>query len=107
MDNLEEGGVRMDNLGKKRGSGKIFIAVTRKQQVDEDWGGGWGGGALPTLAHPFVIRLLALVCTWPEQPGINGRRIVKKRTKRWHPRGEVHQLFWPTKIVCQPTKWLV
>ena len=34
MDNLEEGGTHMDNLGKKRGSGKIFMAdvETRKQQ---------------------------------------------------------------------------
>ena len=45
--------MRIDNLGEKRGAGKIFIAVTRKQQ------GGGGGGALPTLAHPFVILLLA------------------------------------------------
>ena len=34
MDNLEEGGTHMDNLGKKRGSGQIFMAdvETRKQQ---------------------------------------------------------------------------
>ena len=38
MDNLEE----EDNLGKKIGSGKIFIAVTRKQR------GGWRGGGCPS-----------------------------------------------------------
>ena len=36
-------------------------------------------GALPTLAHPFVILLLARVCTWSERPGIDGRHFVKKR----------------------------
>lgn len=62
---------------KKWGAGKIFIAVTRKQR-------GMGVGvALPTLAHPFVILLLAGVCTWPEQPEINCRRIVKKRTMKF------------------------
>ena len=38
MDNPEE----VDNLGKKIGSGKIFIAVTRKQR------GGWRGGGCPS-----------------------------------------------------------
>ena len=41
--------------------------------------GGGVEGALPTLAHPFVILLLARVCTWSERPGIDGRHIVKKR----------------------------
>ena len=73
MDNLEEGALQMDNLGKKRGADKIFIAVTRKQRG--------GGGFLPTLGHPFVIQLLAGVCTWPEQPGINCRHVLSRRER--------------------------
>ena len=61
MDNLEEGGVQMDNLGEKRGVGQNIYSCYAEAT------GGWGGGgALPTLAHPFVIQLLAWVCTWPE-----------------------------------------
>ena len=51
MDNLEEGALQMDNLGKKRVADKIFIAVTRKQRggIPSDVGAsvcnpaaGWG-----------------------------------------------------------------
>ena len=52
MDNLEE----VDNLGKKIGSGKIFIAVTRKQR-----GGGCPSDVGASVCNPAPGSRLYLV----------------------------------------------
>ena len=42
-----------------------------------------GGGCPSDVGASVRNPAAGWVCTWPEQPGINGRLIVKKRTMKF------------------------